>query len=232
MGFFRQSTSTAAFLTPLNIPLYRQSHYSTRYNNFRSRTIYSPSKTRRATIVSAVGWEETRKNLSTLKLDESAPLEEERLPGVHFIEPPSITIEDLWNIVFQKTPDPWVNEIVRCFLGWRQMEDGTWNNNNVPEVWKSLYPDDPPDFIGKEGQYSPEFDQPIKMANRRLTRTIQQEYKQIFRTVMRPLGFKGWKVAELTPNRTRRAVVVNWILYWYKRHYPHIEFTTEKVLTR
>lgn len=232
MGLFRQSTSAAAFLTPLNFQLHQQSPYSTHYKNFRITTIYSPTITRRAKIISATGWEETRKNLSALKLDENASLEEEHLPGVHFSEPPSVTAEDLWNIVFQKTPDSWVNEIVRSFLGWRQMEDGTWNNDNVQDAWKEVYPDDPPDFVGKNGDYSPKVDLPVKIANRTLTRSIQQEYKQIFKTVMKPLGFNGWKVEELTPNRTRRAVAVNWILYWYKRHYPHIEFTTEKVLTR
>ena len=40
------------------------------------------------------------------------------------------------------------------------------------------------------------------------------EYKQSIRDQLRPLGFNGFQLAELTPNKTRRAQCANWLLYY------------------
>ena len=44
-----------------------------------------------------------------------------------------------------------------------------------------------------------------------LTRSIPKEYKQGLKNV---LNFKGYKINELYPRRTRRATAVNWLIYW------------------
>ena len=44
-----------------------------------------------------------------------------------------------------------------------------------------------------------------------LTRSIPKEYKQGLKNI---LNFKGYKINELYPRRTRRATAVNWLIYW------------------
>ena len=44
-----------------------------------------------------------------------------------------------------------------------------------------------------------------------LTRSIPKEYKQGLKKF---LDFKGYKINELYPRRTRRATAVNWLIYW------------------
>ena len=44
-----------------------------------------------------------------------------------------------------------------------------------------------------------------------LTRSIPNEYKQGLKKF---LNFKGYKINELYPRRTRRATAINWLIYW------------------
>ena len=44
-----------------------------------------------------------------------------------------------------------------------------------------------------------------------LTRSIPKEHKQNLKEI---LNFKGYKINELYPRRTRRAIAVNWLLFW------------------
>ena len=44
-----------------------------------------------------------------------------------------------------------------------------------------------------------------------LTRSIPKDYKQGLKNL---LNFKGYKINELYPRRTRRATVVNWLIFW------------------
>ncbi|CAN8067929.1 unnamed protein product [Agarophyton chilense] len=170
----------------------------------------------RATLA---GWKDTRLTIPSLRIDEQASKTPE-LPGIHFDNPPNVTAEDILHIVKGDTPDSWVNEIVHTFLGWRKLADGSWNDDLVGPEWKKQYPNGPPDFIGDPNDYSPEVDLPVKLAMQKLVRSIPAEYKQLLKEVLRPLGFRGWKIADLTPNRTRRATAMNWVLYWYRVHYP------------
>lgn len=157
------------------------------------------------------------------------------LPGAVLDTKPDISITTLLDIVYQKTDDAVVNDILRALLGWRMESGGdnsdgaddsgcTWNDSFVPEEWREAYPDGPPDFIGSADDYSPQTDRPVKKAVQKLTRSIPQEYKQISREVLSPHGFIGFKINELTPNRTRRATAVNWVLYYMKVHYPDHEW--------
>ena len=50
-----------------------------------------------------------------------------------------------------------------------------------------------------------------RQASVHLTRSIPREYKKGLKNV---LHFKGYKINELYPRRTRRATAVNWLIYW------------------
>jgi len=50
-----------------------------------------------------------------------------------------------------------------------------------------------------------------RIASVYLTRSIPKEHKQGLKNV---LNFKGYKINELYPRRTRRATAVNWLIYW------------------
>jgi hypothetical protein len=143
------------------------------------------------------------------------------LPGVRFASMPPLDAKMLLQIVRGESSDATVNEVLRPMLGWvYNTASGTWEDDLVPPEWKDDYPSGPPDFIGSASDYSPEKDRPVKKAVQKLTRSIPSEYKQISREVLSPMGFAGWKINELTPNRTRRATAVNWILYYVRVHFP------------
>ena len=50
-----------------------------------------------------------------------------------------------------------------------------------------------------------------RIASVHLTRSIPKEYKKGLKNF---LNFKGYKINELYPRRTRRATAVNWLIYW------------------
>jgi hypothetical protein len=50
-----------------------------------------------------------------------------------------------------------------------------------------------------------------RIASVHLTRSIPKDHKQGLKTV---LNFKGYKINELYPRRTRRATAVNWLICW------------------
>ena len=50
-----------------------------------------------------------------------------------------------------------------------------------------------------------------RTASVHLTRSIPKEHKQGLKNI---LNFKGYKINELYPRRTRRATAVNWLIYW------------------
>ena len=50
-----------------------------------------------------------------------------------------------------------------------------------------------------------------RIASVHLTRSIPKEHKQGLKNC---LNFKGYKINELYPRRTRRATAVNWLIYW------------------
>ena len=56
-----------------------------------------------------------------------------------------------------------------------------------------------------------------RAASVHLTRSIPKKHKQGLKNL---LNFKGYKINELYPRRTRRATVVNWLIYWtIENHY-------------
>ena len=77
--------------------------------------------------------------------------------------------------------------------------------------------------------YEPEVDKPCRKANQALVRSIPADNKQSLKEHMRPLGWKGFQYAELTPNKTRRAQCANWLIYYREELHGHtIEELREK----
>ncbi|GMI15812.1 hypothetical protein TrVE_jg4363 [Triparma verrucosa] len=105
-----------------------------------------------------------------------------------------------------------VNTILWKCLGYRFV-DGEWNNEMCFPNWKEKYPT-PPDFIGMQRIYSKEIDNPSLKANQALCKTIPVHAKQSLKDNLRSYGFTGFKLADLTPNKTRRAQSCNWLLYY------------------
>ena len=50
-----------------------------------------------------------------------------------------------------------------------------------------------------------------RLASVHLTQSIPKDHKQNLKKI---LNFKGYKINELYPRRTRRATAVNWLIYW------------------
>merc|ERR1712172_339795 len=99
-------------------------------------------------------------------------------------------------------------------LGYRYDETTeTWNNDKCFPKWKDKHPT-PPDLIGMQRVYTKEVDQPSLKSNQDLVRSIPVDWKQSLKEQLKPFGFKGYKYAELTPNKTRRAQCTNWLLFY------------------
>jgi Domain of unknown function (DUF1823) len=87
--------------------------------------------------------------------------------------------------------------------------------SDVFPKWAAKYPE-APDLIGIARNYSPEIDKPVRDASMNLMRSIPRDYKGGVRA-LESEGFRGYKLKELTPNKTRRAQMVNWIIYYREK---------------
>jgi hypothetical protein len=113
---------------------------------------------------------------------------------------PPLTDATLWAILNEELDDATVNQLVWYYLGYRQGPEG-WRADQVAPDWQQDYPT-PPDFIES------------RPATVKLTRSIPQANKQLLKE---ELGFKGYKVDELIPRKTRRATMANWLLSYRKQ---------------
>lgn len=138
-----------------------------------------------------------------------------------------LTNENILKIVLNECTDLEVNTLVWKGLGYRFV-NGLWNNDKVFPKWREKYPA-PPDLIGMQRIYSKQIDEPSMRANQQLVRSIPLQHKQQLRQHLKPMGFMGFKIAELTPNKTRRAQCANWLLY-YRDHL--FGYTLEELRSR
>ena len=122
--------------------------------------------------------------------------------------------ENILKIVTIECSDLEVNTLCWKCLGYRFNEETqSWTNTECFPNWRGKYPT-PPDMIGMQRIYSPEIDKPSLKANQAIVRSVPVEHKQSLKIHLRPYGFTGYKYAELTPNKTRRAQCANWLLYY------------------
>ncbi len=120
---------------------------------------------------------------------------------------------NLVKIVQLETTDIDANVLLWKCLGYTfDAENNRWTNENVFPKWRAKFPE-PPDMIGVTRKYDPETDKQVRNASMDLMRSIPRSFKGGIRNLQH-VGFKGFKLKELTPNKTRRAQSVNWMLYY------------------
>ena len=101
--------------------------------------------------------------------------------------------------------DDQVSDLFVCELIWerlfyiKQPSIENWiSSEYTPTYWSEKY-NKAPQIISERG------------ASIHLTRSIPKDYKQGLKKI---LDFKGYKINELYPRRTRRATAVNWLIFW------------------
>ena len=110
---------------------------------------------------------------------------------------PELSTDVVWGIINDEVEDAIAHQLVWDDLGYRWDETTqTWDASGIPEDWVEKYPE-PPRFIDS------------RPATLKLTRSIPKPNKQLLKN---DLGFKGYKINELTPRKTRRATIANWLL--------------------
>ena len=111
-----------------------------------------------------------------------------------------ISKEILFLILEDKVSDVFVCELVweRLFYINQPSTDGWISSSLTPSYWSEKF-SKAPQIISE------------RSASVHLTRSIPKGHKQNLKKI---LNFKGYKINELYPRRTRRATAVNWLIYW------------------
>ncbi len=98
-----------------------------------------------------------------------------------------------------------VSDIFVCELVWQRLfyinepsMDGWISSSLTPSYWSEKFVK-APQIISE------------RSASVHLTRSIPKDHKQNLKKI---LNFKGYKINDLYPRRTRRATAVNWLIYW------------------
>ena len=98
-----------------------------------------------------------------------------------------------------------VSDVFVCELVWerlfykRELPSNDWVPSALtPTYWSDKFVE-APQIISE------------RSASVHLTRSIPKDHKQGLKIF---LNFKGYKINELYPRRTRRATAVNWLIYW------------------
>ena len=101
--------------------------------------------------------------------------------------------------------DDHLSDVFVCELIWERLfyinekSIANWmSSERTPCYWSEKY-DKAPQIISE------------RSASIHLTRSIPKEHKQDLKKI---LNFKGYKINELYPRRTRRATAVNWLIFW------------------
>eukprot|EP00747_Dinoflagellata_sp_TGD_P167581 gnl/TRDRNA2_/TRDRNA2_192224_c0_seq1.p1 gnl/TRDRNA2_/TRDRNA2_192224_c0~~gnl/TRDRNA2_/TRDRNA2_192224_c0_seq1.p1 ORF type:complete len:339 (-),score=62.03 gnl/TRDRNA2_/TRDRNA2_192224_c0_seq1:88-1104(-) len=165
---------------------------------------------------------------------KSAPIAKppvERKPGKRSAAlpaPDDLKDEELLTIVTNKMSDEDVNKLIWKYLGYRYDEaSGTWDASKVFPEWAAEYPE-PPDLMGLTRNFSErEVDEPVLLASKKLHKLAAWEHKQNMKYYLAPLGWKGYKIEDITgslgPNRRRRGVITEW-LYFYREALHGVPF--------
>jgi len=98
-----------------------------------------------------------------------------------------------------------VSDVFVCELIWERLfyirgaSSKDWISSEfTPSFWSEKY-NKAPQIISE------------RAASIHLTRSIPKNHKQGLKKI---LDFKGYKINELYPRRTRRATAVNWLIHW------------------
>lgn len=122
------------------------------------------------------------------------------------VTPEEIANENLIRIVNLHATDLQCNELCWKCLGYvYDNVSHTYSSEHVFPKWKDTFPS-PPDIIGMKRSYDVIIDKPVRDASMALMRSIPRDFKGGVRALEKE-GFTGYKLSELTPNKTRRAQV-------------------------
>ena len=89
-------------------------------------------------------------------------------------------------------------------------------SNKVFPKWAAKYPV-PPDVIGVTRKYSDQaVDRLVRDANMDLMRSVPRDFKGGVKS-LKSVGFKLYKLNELTPNKTRRAQLTTWLIFYREK---------------
>ena len=126
----------------------------------------------------------TRRNFSSLKKKFTWPLSKKLL----------------FSILNDQVTDIFVCELIweRLFYAKEKSIEDWISTESTPTYWSEKY-NKAPQIISERG------------ASIHLTRSIPKGHKQGLKKI---LDFKGYKINELYPRRTRRATAVNWLIFW------------------
>lgn len=123
---------------------------------------------------------------------------------------------NLLRIVTEQASDDDTNALLWKCLGYFYDEGSdTWSAEKVFPKWSAKFPT-PPDMIGITRRYDPETDKHVRNASMDLMRSIPRDFKGGVKRLS-DVGWKGYKLSELTPNKTRRAQAVNWLIYFREK---------------
>ncbi|MDC2976954.1 DUF1823 family protein [Prochlorococcus sp. AH-736-E02] len=125
-------------------------------------------------------------------------IKKENFLGIQFTWP--ICKKLLFLVLEDKVSDVFVCELVweRLFYT-REKNTNDWISSELtPAYWSEKFVK-APKIISE------------RIASVHLTRSIPKAHKQGLKDF---LNFKGYKINELYPRRTRRATAVNWLIYW------------------
>ena len=108
--------------------------------------------------------------------------------------------ELLFLVLEDKVSDVFVCELVweRLFYTTERISNNWVSSPLTPTYWSEKFVN-APQIISE------------RIASVHLTRSIPKDHKQGLKNF---LNFKGYKINELYPRRTRRATAVNWLIYW------------------
>tara|TARA_B100000073_G_C23730875_1_gene570737 strand:+ start:317 stop:787 length:471 start_codon:yes stop_codon:yes gene_type:complete len=111
--------------------------------------------------------------------------------------------ELLYAILNDNVSDRFVSELIweRLFYARENNSDHWIMSDRTPLYWREKFPS-APQIIAE------------RRASVHLTRSIDKDHKQCLKEF---LNFKGYKLNELYPRKTRRATAVNWLIYWSKK---------------
>ena len=111
-----------------------------------------------------------------------------------------INREILFLILDDKLSDTFVCELIweRLFYIKKSSINEWFSSEKTPLYWSEKF-NRAPQFIAE------------RLASVHLTRSIPKKHKQNLKEL---LHFKGYKINELYPRRTRRATAVNWLIFW------------------
>ena len=98
-----------------------------------------------------------------------------------------------------------VSDVFVCELVWERL---FYNRDQSSNIWFSSALT--PIYWAEKFLEAPQIISE-RIASVNLTRSIPKDHKQGLKRI---LNFKGYKINELYPRRTRRATAANWLIYW------------------